>query len=84
MAAELSAARAGLVGCKHCRLLAIGALPDADARTTAESQRPVAELTDRLNALPPVQAAEANAVMTLTGALIDKAADEPRTQPVAA
>jgi hypothetical protein len=57
---------------------AIGTLPGADDGAKAELARLVAELRDLLAQVPPEQAAEADAVATLTGELIDKAGSEPR------
>jgi hypothetical protein len=57
---------------------AIGTLPDTDAATRAELARLTAELSALLQQVPPAQAAEAEAVATLTGELIDKAAAQPR------
>ncbi|WP_058556031.1 hypothetical protein [Thiohalocapsa sp. ML1] len=57
---------------------AIGTLPDTDAATRAELARQTAELSALLQQVPPAQAAEAEAVATLTGELIDKAGAQPR------
>lgn len=56
----------------------IGTLPDTDATTRTELTRLVGELADLLTRVPPAQAAEAEAVATLAGELIDKAAAQPR------
>jgi uncharacterized protein YjbI with pentapeptide repeats len=56
----------------------IGALPGTDDESKAELKRLLHELSARLGEVPPEHAAEADAVATLTGELIQKASDEPR------
>jgi uncharacterized protein YjbI with pentapeptide repeats len=56
----------------------IDTLPDTDAATRTELTRLVGELADLLQQVPPAQAAEADAVVVLTGELIEKAAATPR------